>query len=145
MPEDQNRTDNLTPEQRHHTMFSVHSKDTKPEMIVRHLTHKLGYRYRLHRRDLPGNPDLVFPGRKKVIFVHGCFWHGHDCHSGRKQPKTNQDYWLKKLQRNKTRDANNQAQLKEQGWKVLVIWECEIKDLDMLAERIVQFLGAKTE
>ncbi len=138
------RTDNLTPEQRHRTMLSVRSKNTKPELIVRRLTHRMGYRYRLHRRDLPGNPDLVFPSRHKVIFVHGCFWHGHDCRSGLKQPKTNKDYWLKKLQRNKTRDINNQSQLKEHGWDVLIIWECETKDLDVLADQIKHFLEVKT-
>ncbi len=134
------RTDSLTPEQRRYTMRQVHSKDTRPEMRVRRLTHRMGYRYRLHRKDLPGKPDLVFPGRKKVIFVHGCFWHGHDCPAGRKIPKTNQEYWLKKLSRNKERDGQNIARLREQGWDVLVIWECETKDEASLSRRISQFL-----
>jgi len=121
-------------------MRQVRSEDTKPEMRVRRLTHRMGYRYRLHRKDLPGKPDLVFPGRKKVIFVHGCFWHGHDCPAGRKIPKTNQAYWTNKLNRNKERDRINQAKLRELGWDVLVIWECETKDEEALAERIVGFL-----
>lgn len=133
-------TDNLSPDQRRHTMTQVRSKDTKPELVVRHLIHGLGYRYRLHRKDLPGNPDLVFISRRKVIFVHGCFWHGHDCRSGRKHPKTNEKYWLKKLQRNKARDADNQAKLLELGWKVLIIWECQIKDTEQLIVSIRQFL-----
>jgi len=132
--------DPLTPEQRRYTMRQVHSKDTKPEMRVRRVTHRMGYRYRLHRKDLPGKPDLVFPGRKKVIFVHGCFWHGHDCPAGRKVPKTNREYWTKKLGRNKERDQLNQAKLQELGWEVLIIWECETKDEDALAERIARFL-----
>ncbi|HID33675.1 MAG TPA: DNA mismatch endonuclease Vsr [Anaerolineae bacterium] len=132
--------DPLTPEQRRHAMRQVRSEDTKPEMRVRRLTHRMGYRYRLHRKDLPGKPDLVFPGRKKVIFVHGCFWHGHDCPAGRKIPKTNQAYWTNKLNRNKERDRINQAKLRELGWDVLVIWECETKDEEALAERIVGFL-----
>ena len=91
------RTDNLSPEDRRRAMQHVHSQDTKPEMVVRRLVHRLGYRYRLHVIELPGKPDLTFSGRRKVIFVHGCFWHGHDCKAGRKRPKTNEDYWLTKL------------------------------------------------
>lgn len=121
-------------------MRQVHSEDTKPEMRVRKLTHRLGYRYRLHRKDLPGKPDLVFPGRKKIIFVHGCFWHGHDCPAGRKIPQTNREYWLKKLDRNKERDRQNLTKLKVLGWDVLVIWECETKDEAKLAQRISSFL-----
>ncbi len=138
------RIDPLTPEQRRYTMRQVHSEDTKPEMSVRRLTHRMGYRYRLHRKDLPGKPDLVFPGRKKVIFVHGCFWHGHDCPAGRKTPKTNQEYWLKKLNRNKERDKQNIAKLHELGWDVLVIWECETRDEATLSRRISQFLDDET-
>ncbi len=134
------RTDPLTPEQRRYTMRQVHSEDTKPEMRVRRLAHHLGYRYRLHRKDLPGKPDLVFPGRKKIIFVHGCFWHGHDCPAGRKIPKTNQAYWTKKLNRNKERDKLNLEKLKALGWDVLVIWECETRDETALAKRITHFL-----
>lgn len=134
------RTDNLTREQRRRTMKRVKSTNTSPEMLVRRLVHGMGCRYRLHRRDLPGAPDLVFAGRRKIIFVHGCFWHGHDCKSGRKRPKTNREYWSRKLDRNKTRDAENQLKLKELGWDVLIAWECEMKDRDALEERLRRFL-----
>jgi DNA mismatch endonuclease (patch repair protein) len=133
-------TDNLSPEQRRYTMTQVHSKDTGPELTVRRLLHSLGYRYRLHRKDLPGNPDLVFVSRRRVIFVHGCFWHGHDCRSGRKRPKTNEEYWLKKLERNRARDAENQAKLLALGWKVLIVWECQISEIEQLTISIRQFL-----
>jgi DNA mismatch endonuclease, patch repair protein len=122
-------------------MASVHSKDTKPELIVRRLVHRLGYRYRLHRTDLPGAPDLVFPGRRKIIFIHGCFWHGHDCRAGRKRPKTNEDYWLNKLARNKRRDAEHQTKLRTAGWEVLVLWECQLKDRAALQQALVAFLS----
>lgn len=138
-------TDNLTPEQRKHTMSRVKGKDTGPEMQVRRWVHKMGYRYRLHRKDLPGNPDLVFPAHHKIIFIHGCFWHGHDCKAGRKQPKTHSDYWTAKLARNKSRDAANQRLLTEQGWRVLVVWECELKRADELMNRLNDFLQAGTE
>ncbi len=134
------RTDNLTPEQRKHTMASVHSRDTKPEMRVRRFIHGMGYRYRLHRKDLPGNPDLVFPCRRKIVFVHGCFWHGHACRAGKKRPKTNQNYWTRKLARNRERDLENQALLGEAGWDVMVIWECELKEIEALRTRITGFL-----
>ncbi len=134
------RTDNLTTEQRHRTMKRVKSENTTPEMLVRRLVHGMGFRYRLHRRDLPGVPDLVFSGRRKIIFVHGCFWHGHHCKSGRKRPKTNQEYWTKKLDRNKARDAENQLKLKELGWDVLIAWECEMKDRSALKARLGRFL-----
>ncbi len=115
----------------------------KPERIVRSIAHKMGYRFRLHRADLPGKPDLVFPSRKKVIFVHGCFWHQHEisqCLDGR-PPRSNQDYWLPKLKRNRERDAHALATLKEMGWESLVIWECETKDATSLIELINSFLG----
>lgn len=133
-------TDNLTPEQRKRTMTRVHSKDTQPEMRVRRLVHGLGYRYRLHRKDLPGNPDLVFPNRRKIIFVHGCFWHGHNCKAGLKRPKTNEEYWSSKLARNYARDAENQTLLRAQGWDVLIVWECDLKRPDDLAIAIRRFL-----
>ena len=139
------RTDNLTPEQRKRTMTRVRGKDTQPEMRVRRLVHGLGYRYRLHRKDLPGNPDLVFPKRRKIIFVHGCFWHGHDCKAGRKQPKANQEYWTVKLARNRERDAVNQSLLRAQGWDVLIIWECELKRFGDLALVIRHFLSDSGE
>ena len=133
-----------TPEVRRRTMQAVKSKNTWPELAVRSLVHRMGYRYRLHRKDLPGKPDLVFPARQKVIFVHGCFWHQHadpacnmvSC------PKSNQDYWLPKLERNVARDAVHQARLAELGWNVLVLWECEVKADDGLAERMQSFLNS---
>lgn len=129
-----------TDPQRSRIMRAVKAKDTKPEMVVRRLVHSLGYRYRLHRRDLPGCPDLVFSPRRKVIFVHGCFWHGHDCKRGARQPKTNPDYWRQKIERNRTRDNSAQEALKDAGWDVLTIWECEVRDT-RLAHRIRQFLA----
>lgn len=127
------------PDVRSRIMRAVGSRDTGPELTVRRLTHAMGYRYRLHRRDLPGTPDLVFPARRKVIFVHGCFWHMHSCPRGR-VPKTRQDYWLPKLERNRERDAENAARLLEMGWKALVVWECEIADLDSVRARVAAFL-----
>ena len=134
-------SDVFTPEERARVMRAVKGKDTKPEMIVRRLAHGMGYRFRLHRKDLPGKPDLVFPGRRKVIFVHGCFWHGHDCARGSRQPKQNADYWRNKIGRNVQRDAANLKTLEAQGWQALVIWECEMKDREALADRLKAFLG----
>lgn len=108
-------------------MALVRSSDTKPERVVRKLAHGLGYRFRLRRRDLPGSPDLVFPGRRAVIFVHGCFWHRHDapgCWRSR-LPKTRPEFWVPKLNGNVARDAGVEAELRERGWRVLVVWECE--------------------
>ena len=121
-------------------MRRVRSMDTAPEMVVRQLCHALGYRYRLHRSDLPGKPDLAFSARHKVIFVHGCFWHGHDCKRGARIPKNNREYWIKKISRNRERDQDNQNRLNELGWKNFVVWECEIKSGD-LADRLHAFLG----
>lgn len=134
-------SDVFTPEERARVMAAVKGQNTKPEMIVRRLAHALGYRFRLHRKDLPGKPDLVFPGRRKVIFVHGCFWHGHDCARGARQPKQNAEYWRAKIGRNVERDAANLAALEALDWQVLVIWECEMKDRDALADRLKAFLG----
>ena len=134
------RYDPLTPEQRRHTMASVRATGTAPEMLVRRLVHSMGYRYRLHRVDLPGKPDLVFPARRKVVLVNGCFWHGHECEAGTNLPKANRDYWIPKLARNRSRDTMNQARLREAGWSVLVLWECEMKDLEELRARISRFL-----
>lgn len=119
----------------------IESAVTKPELAVRRLAHGMGYRYRLNRRDLPGTPDLVFPSRRKVIFVHGCFWHQHDCRLGQKQPSTNRDYWLPKLARNVERDAENQTRLAQLGWEALIVWECEIKNTSVLRDRIRAFLA----
>lgn len=124
-------------------MRRIRKTDTKPELIVRRLAHGLGYRYRLYRRDLPGTPDLVFPRLRKVIFVHGCFWHQHDCPLGRKKPSTNRDYWLPKLARNVERDRSACIRLQSDGWRVLVIWECETRTSSRLAEVLTQFLQAE--
>jgi DNA mismatch endonuclease (patch repair protein) len=134
--------DKLSASRRSWNMARIPSKDTKPELAVRSLVHSLGYRFRLHRKDLPGKPDLVFPSRKKVIFVHGCFWHQHDdpaCLDGRK-PKSNSIFWDAKLQRNIIRDAAAQKALHEAGWKVLVIWECKVVQTPRLAKRLISFL-----
>ena len=127
--------------QRSVIMARVKSKNTVPEMIVRRLAFSLGYRYRLHVAALPGKPDLVFPGRRKVIFVHGCFWHGHDCRAGRNRPASNIAYWSAKLDRNFTRDRENQARLKIAGWDPLVLWECELRNTEKTAERLREFLN----
>ena len=135
------RIDPLTPEQRKKTMQHVKDKDTGPEMTIRRLVHKMGYRYGLHRKDLPGKPDMVFTSRKKIIFIHGCFWHGHNCKSGRKKPRTNENYWVSKIEKNKKRDVINRKKLKEMGWNILVIWECEINDILKIKNKIEQFLN----
>lgn len=135
--------DNLTPERRSKNMGNIRSKDTTPEMIVRKLAHRIGYRFRLHRKSLPGKPDLVFPSRKKVIFVHGCFWHQHkvpDCKISR-IPKSRTEYWIPKLQKNVERDKEHQAALISRGWNILIIWECEIRDVGKLADKICKFLS----
>jgi len=131
--------DSLTPEERSSQMRLVRSTDTKPELLVRRLTHSIGYRYRLHRRDLPGVPDLVFASKQKVIFVHGCFWHGHDCRLGR-IPKSRVEYWEQKIAGNRERDARNLRSLSGMHWKCLVLWECQLKDDGALADRIRRFL-----
>lgn len=133
-------TDVLDPETRHLVMSRIRGKDTKPEMVVRRLVHSLGYRYRLHDADLPGKPDLVFASRRKVIFVHGCFWHQHACPNGARQPKSRIEFWKPKLEGNVERDKRNLAALIEQNWGVLVVWECETRDIDSLGEKIVGFL-----
>lgn len=139
--------DNISKERRSENMRRIRSKDMKPEMVVRRLVHGMGYRYRLHRKDLPGKPDLVFPSRKKVIFVHGCFWHQHgdpECKIARR-PKSNLDYWNPKLDRNVNRDAQNQAELREAGWEYLIVWECEAREAlrnstDLLEAKLRRFL-----
>lgn len=121
-------------------MRAIRSKDTAPEMVVRRLLHGMGYRYRLHRRDLPGKPDIVFGSRRKAIFVHGCFWHQHSgCREGR-PPRSNAEYWEPKLARNRTRDEEHLQALTKLGWRVLVLWECEVTDLETLNNRLKAFL-----
>lgn len=132
-------TDTRTKEQRSHIMKSVRTKDTGPEWTVRRLLFSMGYRYRLHRRSLPGCPDIVFPSRKKAIFVHGCFWHAHGCEKGQ-APKSRHDYWGPKLAANRRRDARNLKSLKALGWNVLTVWECEIHNAKSLKNKLVSFL-----
>ena len=134
--------DTLTPEARSERMGRVRGKDTKPEMFVRRLVHGMGYRYRLHSRNLPGHPDMTFAARRKVIFVHGCFWHRHgpDCPLTR-MPKSRLDFWTAKFAGNRKRDDEARDKLREQGWESLVIWECELRDRATLTSRIKQFLG----
>lgn len=137
--------DRITPERRSANMARIKGKNTKPEMVVRRLVHALGYRYRLHRRDLPGKPDLVFESRKAVIFVHGCFWHQHGdpmCKNST-LPKTRTEFWYNKLKGNFDRDARNQKALTELGYRILTIWECELRDPADLAKTLVDFLGLR--
>lgn len=122
-------------------MRAVKSRDTRPELVVRRLVHRLSFRFRLHRSGLPGTPDLVFPGQRRVIFVHGCFWHGHSCRRGARIPKTNSDYWRQKVARNRDRDQRSLKALQDQGWTSLVIWECDLIDVASLATRITDFLS----
>ncbi|MHC2318840.1 DNA mismatch endonuclease (patch repair protein) [Bradyrhizobium diazoefficiens] len=131
--------DTRTPEQRRMIMQSVRAKNTGPEMMVRRLLHRAGYRYSLHSARLPGKPDIVFPARRKVIFVHGCFWHGHNCPKGR-LPKSRTDFWQAKLDRNKERDSSAIEQLELLGWKACVTWQCQTKDAVALLRRLEKFL-----
>lgn len=131
--------DTRTPEQRRRIMQSVKTKDTGPELAVRKLLFAHGYRYRLHRRDLPGKPDIVLPGRRKAIFVHGCFWHGHACGKG-KLAKSRTDYWGAKLEANRGRDKRNLRQLRSLGWEALVIWQCELSDAARITSRLKAFV-----
>ncbi|MEO8497316.1 MAG: very short patch repair endonuclease [Planctomycetota bacterium] len=133
--------DTLTPQQRSERMSRVRNKDTKPEMRVRRLVHALGYRYRLHVSRLPGRPDLVFRSRRKAIFVHGCFWHRHEGCALCRMPKSRLRFWRPKLKANRERDLANQDELAELGWNFMIVWECELGELDALASRIRSFLG----
>ena len=134
--------DVLTPEQRRLNMSRIRDRNTKPELAVRSLAHRMGYRFRLHRKDLPGKPDLVFPVRQKIIFVHGCFFHMHNCPYGRVTPKTNPEFWLKKREGNVARDNRNITALEIAGWEVLIVWECMTKksEIERLPEIIDTFL-----
>lgn len=133
--------DKLSAVQRSANMRQIHSKNTAPELLLRRMLHRMGYRFRLHRKDLPGKPDLVFASRRKVIFVHGCFWHQHtDCKEGR-TPGSKQTYWGPKLRNNVERDRKHQAELSGQGWETLVVWECQLKDSVAVADEVKRFLG----
>ena len=129
-------TDVFSPEKRSVVMRAVPSRDSRAELKVRRLLTALGARYRLHRKDLPGSPDIVFPSRRLAIFVHGCFWHGHDCARGARQPKANRDYWTAKIARNRARDAAVVARLEATGWRPETVWECELKKAQALSERL---------
>jgi DNA mismatch endonuclease (patch repair protein) len=134
--------DSLSPEERSERMARVRAKDTRPELFVRRLVFSLGYRYRLHARDLPGHPDLVFRKLRKVIFIHGCFWHRHGACALARLPKSRLEFWVPKLEGNKRRDQRNKRALAKQGWKVLTIWECQLKSTGRLETRIRRFLDA---
>ncbi len=129
-------------ELRRRTMQAVKSQDTAPEMAVRRLVFAQGFRYRLHAKDLPGKPDLVFPRLNKVVFVHGCFWHGHGCARGARVPVHNREYWVNKIARNASRDKSARIALQTLGWTCLVIWECELKKPERLKRKLLAFLGA---
>lgn len=130
----------LTPERRSANMRAIRGKDTRPELAVRRALREAGFPgYRLHRKDLPGRPDVVFIGRRMAILIHGCFWHGHDCREGLRRPRSRQNYWLPKISGNQLRDAKHLAALAAQGWSVLVVWECEVSD-PALAGRLTDFM-----
>jgi len=133
-------TDRLSPKRRSALMSRIRGKDTKPELIVRKLVWSMGYRYRLYDKSLPGTPDLVFKGRKKVIFVHGCFWHSHGCNKGH-MPKSNLSYWRPKLQETIERDKRSLEKLNSRGWDALTIWQCELQSMQKLSRRVSKFLG----
>jgi DNA mismatch endonuclease (patch repair protein) len=136
--------DVFTRRKRSEIMRAVRSGDTKPEMVVRRLAWRLGYRYRLHVRSLPGCPDMVFQSRRKAIFVHGCFWHRHACSAGRSMPASRVDYWQRKFDRNEARDGKNRRKLVRLGWRVLTVWECQTGDLARLESRLETFLASKS-
>lgn len=132
--------ENLTPAQRRACMQAVKGKDTTPERIVRSVLHRLGCRFSLHRADLPGTPDIVMAARSRIVFVHGCFWHGHTCPRGRRKPATNARYWRTKIEQNKSRDRRTLPALRLAGWRVLVVWECQTLDPERLAKRLSAFV-----
>jgi len=133
--------DKVGASKRSEIMRRVRSTDTRPELTVRRLIHAMGYRFRLHRRDLPGVPDIVLPRLRAVAFIHGCFWHGHACRAGRNRPASNVAYWERKLNRNRERDVRARLALRRLGWRVLTIWECELRDRAKLENRLRRFLS----
>jgi DNA mismatch endonuclease (patch repair protein) len=135
------RTDVYDAAKRSAVMRRVKSRDTTPEMTVRRALTGLGARYRLHRKDLPGRPDIVMPGRRLALFVHGCFWHGHDCARGSRVPKANRDYWTAKVARNRARDVTAREALEADGWRVETLWECDLKDAEALRARLETLLA----
>lgn len=133
--------DRISPDRRSDNMRAIRGRDTKPELLLRRMLHRLGYRYRLHARDLPGSPDIIFRSRRKVIFVHGCFWHSHPGCPKAYRPKTRVEFWTEKLERNRQRDAEVETALHALGWSSLVVWECEAVDSEHLRNRVMDFLG----
>lgn len=126
--------------ERSRIMAGIKGKNTRPEIIVRSLLHRMGYRFRLHRTDLPGKPDIVLPRHRKIIFVHGCFWHGHKGCPKSKRPQTNRKFWNRKLDGNIRRDAETLSDLRKLGWNVLIVWECEVKDVELMEEKLKSFM-----
>lgn len=123
-------------------MRRIRSKDTAPELVIRRLVRSLGFTgYRLHRKDIHGKPDIAWVGRKRALFVHGCFWHAHDCREGSRKPKSNKGYWLPKIERNRLRDAGHLPALRTMGWRVLVVWECELRNERKITKRLLRFLA----
>jgi DNA mismatch endonuclease, patch repair protein len=138
--------DKISVERRSNNMRSIKGKDTIPELAVRKLCRELGFcGYRIHRKELPGKPDIVWLSRKVAIFVHGCFWHGHDCPEGLRKPKSNCSYWIPKIERNQQRDAENISCLYAAGWDVLVIWECELSEPSFISKKLSKFLKKSQE
>lgn len=132
--------DVLTPQQRSYNMSRIRDRNTRPEMIVRSILHRLGYRYRLHKPDLPGKPDIVLVRHRKIVDIHGCFFHMHNCKYGRVAPATNAEFWQTKRLSNVKRDRRNLIALEREGWRVMVIWECETRDSERLRNKLVRFL-----
>lgn len=132
-----------TPSQRRYNMSRIRARDTKPELVVRRMLHSMGYRFRLHRNDLPGTPDIVLPRHRKIVEVRGCYWHSHSCRYGSVEPKTNREFWRKKRAGNVQRDKRNLCELRRLGWSVLIIWECEIGDEEKLTRRLLRFLESQ--
>jgi DNA mismatch endonuclease (patch repair protein) len=130
-----------TKEQRSFNMSRIRSKNTRPEIIVRSMVHQMGYRYALHRKDLPGHPDMVLTKYHKIIFVHGCFWHMHKCRYGKVKPATNTKFWQSKREGNVARDKRNLRKLRNNGWQVLIIWECQTRKSEKLIEKLQKFLA----
>lgn len=138
------RLDPLSPDERSALMARIRGKDTQPELRVRRILHALGYRFRLHRTDLPGSPDIVFPSRMKVVFVHGCFWHRHRCRKGRALPTRNRKYWEQKFLANCRRDQRARRDLWRVGWRVLTVWECKTTDLETIEAQLIRFLESRS-
>ena len=146
MSEEQNRADHLSPEERSELMSRINSTETDPEQLTRSLLHRAGYRFRKNVSDLPGTPDVVLPKYDTVIFVHGCFWHRHDCRKGRSMPSTNREFWEEKFDRNIKRDKENKKNLQQLGWQVLIVWECELNDAPMdTVEKVIYELDSQLD